>query len=35
MFVSLLVSKALIFVYDGPDHGSEFVEKLKPLWIID
>lgn len=35
MFVSLLVSKALIFVYDEPDHGPEFVEKLKPLWIID
>ena len=35
MFASLLVSKALIFVYDGPDHGPEFVEKLKPLWIID
>jgi hypothetical protein len=28
------VSKALIFVYDEPDHGLEFVEKLKPLWTI-
>ena len=34
MFVSLLVFKALIFVYDESDHGLEFVEKLKPLWTI-
>ena len=35
MFVSLSVFKAQIFVYDEPDHWSEFVEKLKPQWTID
>ncbi len=35
MFVFLPASKALPFVYDEPDHWSEFVEKLKPQWPID
>jgi hypothetical protein len=35
MFVSLSVFKTQIFVYDGPDHWPEFVEKLKPLGAID